>query len=78
MNKISIKLTPYEILSILAFMREHINENNKNVRQMRSIHEVVESFEKEAINKLTDEDIDFAVFERYMNDFLGKEPPVRR
>ena len=46
-RKVKIELRPYDALSILKFLREYINDENRNITQLAAIHETVDAYEKE-------------------------------
>lgn len=76
-QKISIELTPFQALAILAFMREFVNDENKEVAELAAIHEAVEAYEQEIYNKVTYEMMEDVEAENEVNFLLGKQPQNR-
>lgn len=76
-QKVSIELTPFQAIEILAFMREFVNDQNKEVPELAAIHEAVGAYEEEIYEKITDEMMEEVEAENEVNFLLGKQPPNR-
>ncbi|MBP7400482.1 MAG: hypothetical protein KA954_12900 [Chitinophagales bacterium] len=72
--KVSIELTPYNALSILAFCREWINEDTKGWEKFKAINEAVDAYESEIYLKVNNDHLDDAEAENLLNELFGRCP----
>ena len=72
--KVKIELTPYNAMSILAFLREWVNDDVKGDYEFKAICEAVDQYEKEVASKMTDEQFDDMHRENVVNQLIGKSP----
>lgn len=73
-QKVRIELRPYDALEILSFLREYINEDNKNIPQLAAIHETVDAYEKEIYDKVNLEMLENAKLENEVNKICNRQP----
>ena len=73
-KNIKIELTPYDALAILKFCREFVNDGTKNDYRFKAIQDAIDEYEKEIYKKLSNEQLDDAIFENEVNRLIGKFP----
>lgn len=73
-RKVKIELRPYDALTILSFLREYINDENKNDPQFASIHETVNAYEKEIYEKVDVNMVEDAALESEVNRLTNRQP----
>lgn len=69
-----IELTPFAALSILSFLREYVNDENKDVEVFSSLHKCVNEYENDVILKLSKRQLDDALAEVAMHRLNGSCP----
>ena len=74
MQKVKIELRPYDALQILTFLREFVNDGNKNIRQFAAIHEGVNAFESEVYKNCTTDMVKDAELELSINTLTQRVP----
>ena len=72
--KIKIELTPYNALSILAFLRQFVNDGNKVEPNFKAIHDAVDQFGAQIVRNITYEQIKDYNAENQVNQLIGKSP----
>lgn len=73
-SKICIELRPYNVISILAFCREFINDDTCDEYKFKAIKDVVDELESELSKRITDEHWDEIDAENKVNQLIGKSP----
>lgn len=73
-RKVKIELRPYDALVILSFLREYINEENRNIPEMAAIQETVDAYEKEIYKKVDLDMVEDASVENTVNRLCGRQP----
>ena len=73
-EKVKLELRPYDALAMLCFVKEFINEKNKNDNRFAAIHETVDNYEKEIYKKLSSQQLEDAILENRVNDIAGRHP----
>lgn len=73
-KKVNIALRPYDALAIISFMREYINDSNRDWPELKAIHETVDAYEKEITEKISIDMIEDARLECKVNDISGRHP----
>lgn len=73
-TKVPIELKPYNAISILAFMREFINDDLADDYKFKAIREAVDELEEQLGRALTDEQWDEIKAENEVNQVIGKSP----
>jgi hypothetical protein len=74
MTPVKIELTPYNAISILAFLREYINDDVKHEPQFKAISEAVDEYEKSIYRNMNMCQIVDAAAENQVNQLIGKSP----
>ena len=74
MEKVKIELRPYDALQILTFLREFINEENKNLKEFAAIHESVNAYESQVYDNCTEEMVRGAELELSVNTLTQRVP----
>lgn len=73
-EKVNIRLRPFDALAILSFMREYVNESNKDEPLLSAIHETVDAYEKEVYKKIDYDQLEDACVECSVNYLAGRQP----
>ncbi len=73
-NKVKLELRPYTALGILKFLREFVNDENRDDHRLVALHENVDEYEKEVHAKVTVEMIEDALLECKINELTGRHP----
>ena len=74
---VPIEMTPYNIVSILSFCREFINDETCSDYQFQAIKEAVDELEIQLCRNLTDEHLEEVRAENMVNQLIGKSPERR-
>lgn len=76
-DKVKIELRPYDAIAILSFLREFINDENKNDSRLAAIHETVKEYEDEIHKNMTSDMLEDAILENSINGLAGRHPVKR-
>lgn len=76
MSKVTIKMRPYNAMTVLSFCREFINDTTADEYMFTAIKEAVDELEEELTRNLTDEQWDDLNAENIVNQLIGKSPKV--
>jgi len=73
-KQVNITLRPYDALAIMCFMREYINDSNRDWPELKAIHETVDAYEKQINEKVSIDMVEDARLECRVNDISGRHP----
>jgi hypothetical protein len=75
-RKVQIELRPYTAIAVLSFLREYINQGNRDMPMLQAIHESVEEYEKQVCQSITQDQIEDARLENDVNFLTKRQPPL--
>jgi hypothetical protein len=78
MAKVRLELEPYNAISILAFMREWVNDDLDDEYQFKAIREAVNELEVQLGINLSDEHWEEIDAVNQINQMIGKSPKRHR
>ena len=73
-SKVSIKMKPYNAVTILSFCREFINDDLCDEYRFQAIKEAVKELEMQLVRSLTDKHWEEITVENQVNQLIGKSP----
>ncbi len=71
-EEINIKLRPSHCLEILNFLRQSINNNNRDNAKFQTIHEALNEFQRELFDNATADQLDYGMHEIEINMLIGR------
>lgn len=77
MKNVKIELTPYNAMSILAFLREFINEDNNDDPKFKAIHDAVDQYGSQITKNISMDQLDDYNAENQVNQLIGKSPKAK-
>lgn len=71
---VTLELSPYAALEILAFLKEFVNDEMPNEYQFAAIRESVAEYENEIYKKVSNEMLNEALEKNQVYELIGKSP----
>ncbi len=71
---VNLELNPYNAITILAFLRDFVNDDLADVYMFQAIREAVNEYESELAKKLTDDQWNEINMVNQINQLIGKSP----
>lgn len=72
--KVKIELTPYNAMTILAFLKEYEEDIVGLGEQGKALHGAVKEYEAQIYENITDKELDDCDAENQVNQLIGKSP----
>lgn len=74
MENVRILLRPYTAIAIMCYLRETINDSNRDVPMLQAIHESVDEYERQIYSNITTDQLSDAMLENEVNYLTNRQP----